>query len=181
MDKGKGGFMARLARVMVLIPALIILLAVDAAAEIKIGVVDVKEFQTKSVAFQKIRDRLRVKFESLQKKLEDEKEALMKLEEEFQRQSMMLSLDAQDDKRSELEKKRRYYKYLYEDLSEQMKDAEREATRRVLTELEDVVKAIADREGFTLILERNSPGMIHVDDAINITGKVIEAYDRSRQ
>ncbi|MCF8060943.1 MAG: OmpH family outer membrane protein [Deltaproteobacteria bacterium] len=151
------------------------------AADVKIGVVDVKEFQKKSTTFQKIRGELKGKFEALQQKLEEEKQALMKLEEDFRKQSMMLSLGARDDKRNELEKKRRYYKYLYEDLSEQMKDAERDATRRVLQELEDVVTDIAEKEGFTLILERNSPGMIHVDDSINITDRVTQAYDRANQ
>lgn len=151
------------------------------AADVKIGVVNVKEFQDNSTTFQEIREQLKGKFEALQQKLEEEKQALVKLEEDFRKQSMMLSLGARDDKRNELEKKRRYYKYLYEDLSEQMKDAERDATRRVLQELEGVVKTIAAEDGFTLILERNSPGMIYVDDAINITDRVIEAYDRANQ
>ena len=91
-------------------------------ADIKIGIVDIAEFQEKSVAFQKIRGQLKGKFEALQKKLEDEKNALMKLEEDFRKQNMMLSLEAKDDKKRELDKKRRYYKYLYEDLSESGKD-----------------------------------------------------------
>jgi outer membrane protein len=162
--------------------AMLGLLAVPAgAADLRIGVVDVKEFQEKSVAFQKIREQLKGKFEALQRKLEEEKEALMKLEEDFRKQSMMLSLGARDDKRNELEKKRRYYKYLYEDLSEQMKDAERDATRRVLQELEDVVNQIAAQEGFTLIMERNSPGMIYVDEAVKITDRVIQAYDNANK
>ena len=174
--------MTRFVRGIIVPLALLGLLAGPAwAADIKIGVVNVKEFQDKSTTFQKIRDQLKGKFEALQQKLEEEKQALMKLEEDFRKQSMMLSLGARDDKRNELEKKRRYYKYLYEDLSEQMKDAERDATRRVLQELEGVVKTIAAEDGFTLILERNSPGMIYVDDAINITDRVIEAYDRANQ
>jgi len=151
------------------------------AADIKVGVVDVNEFQEKSTTFQEIRGQLKTKFQALQQKLEQERQALMKLEEDFRKQSMMLSLGARDDKRNELEKKRRYYKYLAEDLSEQMKDAERDATRRVLQELEGVVEKIAEEAGFTLILERNSPGMIYVDDAINITDRVIQAYDRANQ
>ncbi|MGD8387501.1 MAG: OmpH family outer membrane protein [Desulfobacteraceae bacterium] len=152
-----------------------------AEGPVKIGVVDVKEFQEKSIAFQKIRNELQSKFQSLQKKLEDEKNALLKLEEDYRKQSMMLSLDAKDDKRNELEKKRRYYKYLYEDLSEQMKDAERDATRRILKELEGVVQKIADEQGYTLILERSSPGLVFVDSTLNITDQVIKAYDRQEQ
>lgn len=147
------------------------------AQNIKIGVLDTKEFQEKSVAFQVIREKLKGKFEGLQQKLETEKNALLKLEEDFRKQSMMLSLDAKDDKRNELEKKRRYYKYLYEDLTEQMKNAERDATRRVLLELEGVVKEIAKTGGYTIIMERGAPGLIYADDAVNITNQVIKAYD----
>lgn len=173
--------MGRLLAGVISILALIAFSAGDAAAQVKIGVLDVTEFQERSVAFQRIREQLRIQFDRLQQKLEDEREALLKLEEDYQRQSMMLSLDAQDDKRRELEKKRRYYNYLYEDLSEQMMDKERDATRRILNELEDVVKDIARQEGLTIVLERNSPGVIHVDDSVNITSRVVQAYDRMNQ
>ncbi len=147
----------------------------------KIGIIDMEAFQEKSVAFQKIRDKLRAKYQSLQQKLDKEKEELMRLEEEFRKQSMMLSLDAKETKKKELEKKKRYYKYLYEEYSHQMKDAELEARRTIGKEIEKIVEEIGKKQGFTIILERKTMGLVYYRDEIDITDQVVKAYDRMKK
>ncbi len=147
---------------------------------VKIGVVDIQKFQKKSKGFQTVNAKLKKKFDAMQQKLDDERNALLKMEDDFKKQSMMLSLDAQEDKKRELEKKRRYYKYIFEDLSQEMKEAEAEATGDVGKELEKVVKKIAEKEGYTLILEKRTLGLIYYNDVIDLTDRVVEAYDASR-
>ena len=146
----------------------------------KIGVVDLQKFQKSSKAFQKTGSVVKKKFDDMQTKLDQEREALSKLEDEFKKQSAMLSLDAQEDKKKELEKKRRYYKFLYDEFTQEMKDTEVEAIKKIMQELEKVVSKIAEKEGYTLILERRILGLIYFNDAIDITDRVTEAYDKSR-
>ncbi len=148
---------------------------------VKIGVVDLQEFQKNSKAFKKTGSVVKKKFDDMQLKLDQERDALAKLEDEFKKQSAMLSLDAQEDKKRELEKKRRYYKYLYDDFTQEMKETEVEAIKRIMQELEKVVAKIAEKEGFTLILERRTLGLIYFNEAIDITDRVTEAYDKSKQ
>ncbi len=172
--------MKRFSVIMTIAISLLIFTPLCYSQNIKIGVVDIQEFQRRSKAFQKIRLKLRKKYEALQAKLDKEKQALLKMEEEFRKQRLMLSLDAQEDKKRQLEKKRRYYKYLYEELTEEMKNAEMEETKRVSKELEKVVDKIAKKEGYTLILEKRTVGLVYYDDSIDITQKVIEAYDKMK-
>lgn len=146
----------------------------------RIGVVDIQKFQKKSKNFQSISTRLKKKFDAMQQKLDDERNALLKMEDDFKKQSMMLSLDAQEDKKRDLEKKRRYYKYIFEDLSQEMKDVETEATGDIGKELEKVVKKIAEKDGYTLILEKRTLGLIYYSDVIDITDRVVDAYDASK-
>jgi outer membrane protein len=150
------------------------------AQTIKIGVVDIQKFQKKSKAFQSTSAKLKTKFDALQKKLDDERTSLVKLEEDFKKQSMMLSLDAQEDKKRDLDKKRRYYKYLYEELTLEMKDLEQEATNDVGKELEKVVKKLAEKEAYTLILEKRTLGLIYYSNTIDLTDRVVDAYDASK-
>jgi outer membrane protein len=149
------------------------------AVSYKIGVVDIQKFQKKSKNFQNVSGKLKKRFDTMQQKLDDERNSMIKLEDEFKKQSMMLSLDAQEDKKRELEKKRRYYKYIFEDLSTEMKEAEAEATSDIGKELETIVKKIAEKEGYTLILEKRTLGLIYFSDVIDITDRVVEAYDAS--
>ena len=143
----------------------------------KMGVVDVKKLQSVSKRFQTTRAQLQKKVDDLQKKLDEQREDLLKVEAEFQKQSLMLSLDAQVDKQSELKKKMLYLEYLYKDYTEQMKDAEMEAAQKLGLELQDIVKKIAEKEGYLLVFEKGAPGLIVYDDVIEITDKVIQAYD----
>jgi outer membrane protein len=149
------------------------------AQTVKIAVIDLQKFQKTSKSFQKAGAGFKKKLEGLQKKLDDERNAVAKLEEDFKKQSMMLSLDAQEDKRRELEKKRRYYKYLYDEFSQEMKETETESIKKVMEELQKVVAKIGQKQGYTLIVEKRTPGLIYFNKATDITDQVIEAYDKS--
>ena len=151
------------------------------ASASKIAVVDMQRLQNQSKAFQIERAKLKSKFDAMQKKLKDEEQAIRKLEEDYNKQSMMLSLDAKQDKKRELERKKRHYKYLYEDFTKEMKDEEEDATKAVGTNLEKILENIAKKDGFILILERRTLGLIYYSDAIDITDQVTEAYDKIHQ
>jgi len=149
-----------------------------AAESSKIAVVDMEKLQEESKSFKKTREQLRQKFESLQKKLKKERDELVKIEEELRKQSMMLSLDAKAGKQKQLRKKARYIKYLQNEYSQEMKDAEREAKERVGIEIERVVKEIGKKRGYTMVLNKGALGLIYTDNALDITDEVIRAFDK---
>ncbi len=151
------------------------------ADPLKIGVVDIQKFQNKSLAVQKAQAIFKRKVDAKRKRLDKEKNELRQLEEEFKKQSMMLSLDAKEDKKREVEKKKRFYKYFFEDLSQEMKDDEVETTKRIGKELEKIVIKIGKKEGYTLILEKRTLGLLFYGEAIDITDQVTKAYDRMKQ
>jgi outer membrane protein len=94
---------------------------------------------------------------------------------------MMLSLDAKEDKAKELEKKRRHFKYLAEDFSQEMKQAQLEARQSLAKELEKVVEKIGEKEGYTLIMEKRTIGLVYFNKALDITDQVIKEYDRMKK
>ena len=151
------------------------------ASTSKIAVVDIQKLQNQSKAFQKARSKLKTKFDGMQQKLKEEEEAIRKLEEDFNKQSMMLSLDAKQDKKRELERKKRHYKYLYADFTQEMQDAEKDATAKVGKDLEKILEKIAAEKGYILIFERRTVGLIYYSDALDITDQVTQAYDKMRQ
>jgi outer membrane protein len=144
----------------------------------KIGVIDVLKLQEESKAFQQIRQDLKEKFIALEKKLEKERDEVLKLEEELKKQSMMLSLDAKQDKRRDLEKKMRRFKFLQNETAEEAKALELDARRDVIKKIENVVNKMAKKEGYSIILERRTVGLIYYKDAIDLTDRVTKAYDK---
>jgi outer membrane protein len=147
------------------------------ADSVKVGILDMQRLQQESKNFGEVREALKKKFETLQVKLDKEKSKVIEAEEEFKKQSLMLSLDAKEDKQKELEKKTRYYKYVYEEVTQEMKDAELSAQRKVGREIEKIVEKLGGNEAYTLILEKGTVGLIYYDDSLDITNKVIKAYD----
>lgn len=162
-----------------MLTVMFIFTAAPASAQaVKIGVVDLQKFQKNSKSFQKASLSVKKKFEDMQQKLNDERNVLAKLEEEFKKQSMMLSLDAQEDKKRELDKKQRHFKFMYDEFSQEMKETEMDAVKKIMKELEKIVEKIAEKEGYTIILERRTLGLLYFNQAIDMTDRVTDAYDK---
>jgi outer membrane protein len=149
-----------------------------AAQNVKVGVVDLQKFQKNSKAFQRASLVVKKRFDEMQQKLNDERNALGKLDEELKKQSMMLSLDAQEDKKRDFEKKQRQFKFMYDEYSQEMKETEMEAIKKVMKELEKVVEEMGKKEGYTIILERRTLGLLYFNNTIDLTDRVTEAYDK---
>jgi len=152
-----------------------------AQSPLKFGVVDIQEVQQQSMAFEKERAKLQKELEGMQKRLADEESALRQLQEDYQKQSMMLSLDAQEDKKREFESKSRHYKYLAEDFQATVQTLEAAVTNRLLNELSGVVREIGLKDGYTIILQKRGAGLLYNDGAVDITAEVISAYDKASQ
>lgn len=151
------------------------------AAGEKIAVIDTEKFKQKSESLKDLLSEMQKKVDTMQKKLYEEQKALKELEGEFEKQRLMLSLDAQEDKRLELEKKKLYVKYLFEDFSMETKALEREAQKTITTALQKIVQDLGEKKGYSLILEKRTPGIYYTDKAIDITEEVIKLYDSQKR
>jgi len=147
----------------------------------KIGVVDLQRCIQESIAGKKAKDTLQEKKDDMQKKLDVRQNKLLELKKELEKQSMMLSMDAKEDKEKEFERQRREFKYFYDDISGQMRKAETEVRKVLLGELEKVVGDIGMKGNFTLIFERRSSGIMYLQNTIDITDEAIKAYDLTKK
>jgi outer membrane protein len=159
---------------------MVAILTFPVSAESIIGIVDFEILQEESSEFMKVREQLQKKADELKAKLGKESNELAKLEEEYQKQSMMLSLDAQETKRKELDRKKRYYNYIFEEYNRELKEAEIEATRMMSKQVRSVLGDIGKAGGFTLILDKATPGLLYERGAVDITAEVIKALDRRK-
>ena len=61
-----------------------------------------------------------------------------------------------------------------------MKEAEQDAKRMVGKEIEKIVEKIGKTQGYTIILERRTLGLVYYKDSIDITDQVVAAYDKMK-
>ena len=115
----------------------------------------------------------------LQRQLDTKQKELFELRKELEKQAVMLSMDAEDDKRRSIERKTRELQYLLGDLNEDLRRAQEK--ERMFKELGKVMEKIGSEENFTLIVEKRAGGVLYRADSIDITDKVIQAYEQMKQ
>jgi len=151
-----------------------------AAAASKIGIINIQRCINESNEGKRISESLKKEILAMQQKYDKAQQELTELQKEIEKQSLMLSLDAKENKRKEYSKKSRELNYLNEDLSEEASKAEQNARLRVMQVLNIIIKNIAKQENFDLILESSSAGVLFASDALDITDQVIKELNKSK-
>lgn len=146
-------------------------------AQAKIAVINMQKIVRKSVAGQKAMEELNKKFESLQKKLKVKQDELTAFKDDFEKKGSLMNEDAKAEKEREYKKALRDFKDQSDDAQFEMRQAESKSMEPVLKVLEKVVTRIGEEGGYTLILEKNMPGIYFNTSNIDITDEVIKAYD----
>ena len=149
---------------------------------IKIGLIDLQRCVQESEEGLKAVELLKKKKGALQRQLDEKQRELLELRKELEKQAMMLSMDAQEDKRKTIERKTRELEYFYKDLNEEMMRAQENEKQRILKEIiGTIIEKMGSEGGFTLIMEKKAGGVLYFTDSVDITGEVIKAYDQMKK
>lgn len=151
---------------------------VIAAEPIKIGIVDLQRCIIESNEGKRIQEGLQKTQQRMQEELSKKQNEINEMQKEMEKQSLMLSMDAKEDKQKELEKKQRDFGYFYQDKNEELKKAENDARTEILQVLMKVVESIAKRDKFDLITEKMGTGVLYVTPVLDITDEVIKELNK---
>ncbi len=164
-----------------LLPTLVLLGAVGARAQdgpIKIAVVDIETIVSKSKAGMDLVEKL----EAFRKSIEDELRAGVQRATDLRNQTEAATNPAEaarlkklyDDEAIALQRKR-------DDKQRQGQKMQEEGLRAIERALGPIFSQVRDENGYDLILAR-TPGLVLMSsDRIDITQKVLDAYDASAQ
>ncbi|MFC1533047.1 OmpH family outer membrane protein [Thermodesulfobacteriota bacterium] len=152
----------------------------QAADPLKIGILDLQRCAKESNEGKRVFQSLKKKHDSMQKKLDEEQNQLIQMQKDIEKQSLMLSLDAKEDKRKEFERRRRDLGYLVQDLTEEMNKAEANARKKTLKDLEEIVEKIAQNGNYDIILEKKGGGILFSSEILDITDEVIDKYNQMK-
>ena len=145
----------------------------------KVGLVDLQTCLQKSKEGQKVVKMLKKKKDDFQKRIDAMQRELVELKKTLDKQAMMLSMDAKEDKKRIIERKDRELRYLIKDLNEEMIRMQEKEKNRIFKELEKIIKTIGSEENYTLIVEKQVGGVLYWSKSIDITDQLIKAYDQT--
>ncbi|MBZ0156953.1 MAG: OmpH family outer membrane protein [Alphaproteobacteria bacterium] len=173
--------MKKLFAVACLLGALLLPGAARPGAEIlKVGVFDMQRIMRESKTITAYRQRLGSEFEAKGKLFQAQQGAARKMEEKLKSEGQKLPPGERGQLEERLATAMRDLKRLKEDLDLEIQKKDRELSQKAVAEIGEVVRDMAKREKYTLVFERNAAGIVHFTDAVDITQKVIGAYDTKK-
>jgi outer membrane protein len=163
--------------IMAVLLALSLLMPAMAQAE-KIGFIDVREVLAKSESGKKAHAEFKKIFEKKRTVIQQKEADLKKQKEAFDQQKAGLSEITAKEKELELQKAIRDFQRMVNDANEEMKLKDQELSRKFIPEILKVVNTLAERDGYTLILDINNPVVVYSTRANNITDMVIIEFNK---
>ncbi len=153
------------------------LVASVSAAEIKIGYVDLQKALNTSESGKAAKEKIGKTVQEYQGTVETRQKDLKKIKEDLDKQALVLSEEARAVKEREYQQKLKEYQRFTKDIQEELQQKDAEYTRQILEDLLKVIKGIGQKEGYTLVLEQTESSVLYADSKIDLTEKVIAAFN----
>jgi len=152
------------------------------AEEFKIAVVDRAKVTKESQAGRKGTATLQEYMKVRQKVVETDQADLVKFSEDYSKQAAVLSPEARKDKEETFNKKRAEFQKKAGELEREVQAKQQELTMIFNQQLADVVKAIAEKEKFVLIVDSSvGSATLYSNSAIDFTDRVIKEMDKANK
>jgi len=151
-----------------------------AAADTKIGYVDLQRALSESTAGKKAKEDFRGQVERIEGQLKGKKDELDKLKSDLETKGTVMADGQRRKLEAEFEQKRLDLKRRFEDSQAELQKKDQELTGRIIQELQGVIKEVGDRDGYTLILELGSSPVLYYKKSSDITDDVLSVYNAKR-
>jgi outer membrane protein len=178
---GKGKcFMKRYGWIVAGISMLTLVLAASpAAADEKIGFVDVKEVMLTSNIGKKEAEDLKKAFEKEKAVIQEKEAELKKINDELEKQRPLLKEDVIKEKELTFQKKVRDLQNRAKDSEEEIKARDQQLTKKMFPEVMKIVKAIGDKEKFTMIIDVGLIPLPYYAKENDLTKRVVEEFNKT--
>jgi outer membrane protein len=155
-----GGLTARIAR----------------ADDSKIAYVDLQRALEETNEGKAAKAKLKSDFDKKQQELDAKQEEIKKMKEDLDKKSSLMKPEALQKAQQDLQTRFVQLQETFQRLQKDLAVKEQEATRGILTKLSQVVQGVAEREHFSMVLERNS-AVVYGQPSLDITNEVIRLYN----
>ena len=150
------------------------------AADLKIGYVDIQKAINECNAGKEAKKVITKEVEKFQQTVALKQKELQTLKESFEKQAPMLNQDARTNKEKEYQNKVREFQRWGEDNQNEVNQKRAEMERTIALGLQTVIQKVGADDGYTLVLEKNENIVLYVSKSIDLTDRVIKAFDAQK-
>jgi len=151
------------------------------AADLKIAYVDIQKAVNESNAGKDAKKAITKEVEKFQRLIGDKQKELQTMKESLEKQAPMLTPDARATREKEYQNKLREFQRWGEDTQNEINQKRMEMERNISIGLLKVIQKVGADEGYTFILEKNETVVLFASKTIDITDRVIKAYDGQKK
>ncbi len=148
------------------------------AAE-KIGIVNVREVMMRSDAGKANEEEFKKSVDEKKALVQKKENDLKKIKDNIEKQRSILTPQALQEKEMNYEVEFREYERLLKDTREELQMKDQFLTSKLVPEIVKVIRAIGEKEKYTVILEAYQPGVYYGAKANDITDKVVVEFNKS--
>ncbi len=148
-----------------------------AAAELKIGYVDLQRALNEVEEGRSAKAVLKKDFDEKQKALDRDQDALKKMKADLDKQAAVMSDDAKRDRQAELDRKFVEVQGKFVSFQRDLSEREREMTRGIFDKMGGIIREIAEAEGFTMVFEKNDAGLLYAPGSLDLTNELVRKYN----
>ena len=146
----------------------------------KIGFINMQQIIQGSAAGKKAADDFKKFLEKKQEGIKAAENEVKKLKDELDKQGAVMTASSRSDKEAAYQRKMRDYQILVDDTNKELQKRDQEYSQKLIPEILKVVRTIAEREKYTLILDISTMPMPYHDKANDISRKVIEDFNKAQ-
>lgn len=145
----------------------------------KIGFINMQTIIQNSNAGKKAAEDFKKLFAQKQGNIKAMEAEVKKLKDELDKQGAVMTASARTDKEAAYQRKMRDYQILVDDTNKELQKRDQEYSQQLIPEILKVVRAIAEKEKYTLILDISTMPLPYFDKANDISKKVIDDYNKA--
>lgn len=154
----------------------VLFLPVLAGADVKIGYIDLQRVMSASKQGIDSSQTLQKELDKKSRKVKDFSESLKKKGDDLEKQRSALSQPAFEKQRDDLMAEEDQLRMLAGKYQKEMQEKQEEHLQEIIEDVSKISKDLAEKEGFTLILEKRS-GILYAPEKLDLTDRVIQIYD----
>ena len=171
--------MKRSIYLMTIITLLVFVWSASSLAADKIGFINLQEIMQNSNAGKKASEDFKKFYEKETQEIKSSEKELKKMKEDLEKQSSIMTQNSRTEKEAAYQKKLRDYQLLVNDTNEELKKRDQEMTQKIMPEIIKIVRSVAAREKYTLVIDVETMPVPYYDKRNDFTDKVIEDYNKS--
>ncbi len=146
----------------------------------RVGVVDPQRVLSETEVGKKVMESIGTFMKNRQALIELEEKELKQMEEDFVKQSSVLSANAKKEREGQLRKRMMEFQQKVGELNREVQEKQKEVSDGFREKMEKVAARVAQQLGLQVVIDRSRGGpTFYNDPALDVTAKVIEEFNKA--